>query len=208
MPVKVRQSLQIPDVLRQYIFAYPTFTLPVPAFGVPENGSYYGEPNANDVPRTVYVNGYFRQEFSTGWDIRWPILSEPSENQSLQECVGSGDRVSHWATMGPEPGNNRGTSKSRKWRISSQTVLNMMTPNRLCNINLRTLTTTPESVRMRTVYMATLQQEIRDKFLTRLSKDLDVTKIEELKKVLADGKKPKPDDFVKIFSLPAAGDLK
>ena len=56
--------------------------------------------------------------------------------------------------------------------------------------------------------MATLQQDIREKFLEKLSKDLDAEKIEELRKVLADDKKPKADDLIKIFSLPAGGALK
>jgi len=58
--------------------------------------------------------------------------------------------------------------------------------------------------------MATLQQQIADKFLAKLakSKDVDAGKIDELKKLLADPKKLKADDFVKIFSLPAGGDVK
>jgi hypothetical protein len=31
---------------------------------VAENGSYYGEPNANGVPKTVYVDGYYRKDGS------------------------------------------------------------------------------------------------------------------------------------------------
>jgi len=58
--------------------------------------------------------------------------------------------------------------------------------------------------------MATLQQQITEKYLAKLasSKDVDAGKIEQLKKLLADTKKPKVDDFVKIFSLPAGGDVK
>ena len=58
--------------------------------------------------------------------------------------------------------------------------------------------------------MATLQQQIADKFLAKLakSKDVDAGKIEQLKKLLADSKKLKADDLVKIFSLPAGGDVK
>jgi len=58
--------------------------------------------------------------------------------------------------------------------------------------------------------MATLQQQIAEKFLVKLadSKDLDADKIDQLRTLLASGKKPKADDFVKIFSLPAGGDLK
>jgi hypothetical protein len=58
--------------------------------------------------------------------------------------------------------------------------------------------------------MATLQQQIAEKFLTKLSesKDMDAEKIDQLRSLLADSKKLKADEFVKIFSLPAGGDLK
>ena len=58
--------------------------------------------------------------------------------------------------------------------------------------------------------MATLQQQIAEKFLAKLaeSKDVDAEKIDQLRKLLADSKKLKVDEFVKIFSLPAGGDLK
>jgi hypothetical protein len=58
--------------------------------------------------------------------------------------------------------------------------------------------------------MATLQQQIAEKFLAKLeeTKQLDAEKIEQLKKLLADSKKLKADEFVKIFSLPAGGDIK
>ena len=58
--------------------------------------------------------------------------------------------------------------------------------------------------------MATLQQQIIEKFLGKLaeSKHVDADKIAQLKKLLSDTKKPKADDFVKVFSLPAGGDVK
>ena len=58
--------------------------------------------------------------------------------------------------------------------------------------------------------MATLQQQIAEKFLAKLtkSKTVDADKIDQLRTVLADSKKLKADEFVKIFSLPAGGDLK
>lgn len=58
--------------------------------------------------------------------------------------------------------------------------------------------------------MATLQQKIAEKFLAKLaeSKDVDAGKIEQRKKLLADTKKLKADDFVKVFSAPAGGDVK
>jgi hypothetical protein len=58
--------------------------------------------------------------------------------------------------------------------------------------------------------MATLQQQIAEKFLTKLaeSKTVDAEKIDQLRKLLAESKKLKADDLVKIFSLPAGGDLK
>lgn len=58
--------------------------------------------------------------------------------------------------------------------------------------------------------MATLQQQIAEKFLTNLleSKVMDTEKIDQLRSLLADSKRLKADEFVKIFSLPAGGDLK
>ena len=58
--------------------------------------------------------------------------------------------------------------------------------------------------------MATLQQQIVEKFLAKLteSKAMDVDKIDQLRSLLANNRKPKADDFVRIFSQPAGGDLK
>lgn len=58
--------------------------------------------------------------------------------------------------------------------------------------------------------MPTLQQKIADEFLAKLaqSKDADPTKIEQLRKLLTEKKKPTAEEFVKIFSLPAGGELK
>jgi hypothetical protein len=58
--------------------------------------------------------------------------------------------------------------------------------------------------------MATLHQQIADKFLTKLagSKEIDSGKIEQLRTVLADSKKIKADEFVRIFSQSDAGDIK
>jgi hypothetical protein len=58
--------------------------------------------------------------------------------------------------------------------------------------------------------MATLQQQIAEKYLAKLaeSKDLNAEKIDQIRILLATGKKPKTDEFVKIFTLPAGGDLK
>ena len=56
--------------------------------------------------------------------------------------------------------------------------------------------------------MATLQQQIADKFLAKLAEteEIDAARIEQLRALLAQGKKPKAAEFVRIFSLPAAGD--
>lgn len=60
------------------------------------------------------------------------------------------------------------------------------------------------------VYMATLHQRIAEKFLMKLSESnqVDAERIGQLRKLLADGKKLKADDLVKIFSLSPGGDLK
>ena len=58
--------------------------------------------------------------------------------------------------------------------------------------------------------MATLQQQIAEKFLARLaeSKVVGPEKVAQLGDLFAAGKKLKVDDLVKVFSLPAGGDLK
>jgi hypothetical protein len=58
--------------------------------------------------------------------------------------------------------------------------------------------------------MTTLQQKIAEKFLAKLAagKDVDADKIDQLRTLLANSKKPKAEDFVKIFTLPAGGDVK
>lgn len=58
--------------------------------------------------------------------------------------------------------------------------------------------------------MATLQQQIVAKFLAKLteSKGVEAEIIDQLRILLADNKKLKADDLVKVFSQPAGGDLK
>jgi len=58
--------------------------------------------------------------------------------------------------------------------------------------------------------MATLQQQIAEKFLMKLaeSKGLEAEKIELLRVLLSDSKKLKADDLVRVFSQPAGGDIK
>jgi hypothetical protein len=58
--------------------------------------------------------------------------------------------------------------------------------------------------------MPTLQQQIAEKFFAQLadSKELSAEKIEKLRSALGAGKKPKADDFVKIFGEPDHGDIK
>ena len=58
--------------------------------------------------------------------------------------------------------------------------------------------------------MPTLQQQIAEQFLAALSKskEMDPEKIDQLRILLANNKKPKADDFVKVFSQPVGGDLK
>jgi hypothetical protein len=58
--------------------------------------------------------------------------------------------------------------------------------------------------------MPTLQQQITEKFLAKLaeSKDLHSETVEQLRTLLAAGKKPKPDEIVKVFQHPGGGDIK
>jgi hypothetical protein len=58
--------------------------------------------------------------------------------------------------------------------------------------------------------MVTLQQQIAEKFLTKLAESnrVDAEIIDRLRGLLADNKKLKADDLVKIFSRSAGEDLK
>jgi hypothetical protein len=58
--------------------------------------------------------------------------------------------------------------------------------------------------------MATLQRQIAEKFLAKLSEspEFDPKKIEEIRNLLTDGKKIKAEDLVRIFSAPLGGDIK
>ena len=58
--------------------------------------------------------------------------------------------------------------------------------------------------------MATLQNLIAKKFFDELmnSDEVDEEKVAQIRKLLALSKRPKADDFVKIFSQPAGDDLK
>jgi hypothetical protein len=58
--------------------------------------------------------------------------------------------------------------------------------------------------------MATLQRQIADKFLEKLAhaKDVDAAQLDELKTLFSGNKKIRVEDLLKIFTLPAGGDLK
>ena len=58
--------------------------------------------------------------------------------------------------------------------------------------------------------MTTLQEQIAQLFLAALSgsKEVDAEKLEHLRTLLATNKRPKAEDFIKIFALPAGGELK
>jgi hypothetical protein len=57
--------------------------------------------------------------------------------------------------------------------------------------------------------MATLQQEIAEKFLAQLAEreDFEAEMVDQLRSLLAAGKKLKADDFVEIFSSSARDDV-
>lgn len=58
--------------------AYVPPVLSVPVYGsVAENGSYYGQPNVNGVPKTVAVGGYYRKD---GTYVRGHYRSAPGSN--------------------------------------------------------------------------------------------------------------------------------
>jgi hypothetical protein len=58
--------------------------------------------------------------------------------------------------------------------------------------------------------MSTLQKQIAEKFLAKLaeSKNLHSETIDQLRTLVAAGKKPKADEIVKIFEYPGGGDIK
>lgn len=58
--------------------------------------------------------------------------------------------------------------------------------------------------------MATLQNKIADKFLSSLAEsgEVDAEKLELIRQLITKGKKPKADDFAKVFSTPKGGNVK
>ena len=58
--------------------AYEPPAVAAPVYGrVAENGSYYGQPNVNGVPKTVAVGGYYRKD---GTYVRGHYRSAPGSN--------------------------------------------------------------------------------------------------------------------------------
>lgn len=58
--------------------AAPTLHATTPPRRVAENGSYYGQRNANGVRKTVFVRGYYRQD---GTYVRGHYRSAPGSNR-------------------------------------------------------------------------------------------------------------------------------
>lgn len=58
--------------------------------------------------------------------------------------------------------------------------------------------------------MANLQQQIAEKFLAALAenKDVGAEEIAQLRQLLTRGKKPKADEFIRVFTAPAGGEVK
>jgi hypothetical protein len=58
--------------------------------------------------------------------------------------------------------------------------------------------------------MPTLQQQVAEKFMTKLAETgtLEPERIEQLRGLLAGGKKVKAEELVKLFASPAGGDIK
>lgn len=58
--------------------AFEPKAVTTPVYGrVAENGSYYGQPNVNGVPKTVAVGGYYRKD---GTYVRGHYRSAPGSN--------------------------------------------------------------------------------------------------------------------------------
>lgn len=58
--------------------------------------------------------------------------------------------------------------------------------------------------------MASLQQQIADKFLASLAQrdEVDADKVTELRQLLSRDKKPKVDEFIRVFTAPPGGEIK
>lgn len=60
------------------VTAYDPTAISAPVYGAfAENGSYYGQPNVNGVPKTVAVGGYYRKD---GTYVRGHYRSAPGSN--------------------------------------------------------------------------------------------------------------------------------
>jgi hypothetical protein len=80
VPVFVPGVITVPQSVygSTAITAYEPVVLPAPVYGsVAENGSYYGQPNVNGVPKTVAVGGYYRKD---GTYVRGHYRSAPGSN--------------------------------------------------------------------------------------------------------------------------------
>ncbi len=80
VPVFVPGVITVPQSVygSTAITASEPVVLPAPVYGsVAENGSYYGQPNVNGVPKTVAVGGYYRKD---GTYVRGHYRSAPGSN--------------------------------------------------------------------------------------------------------------------------------
>ena len=60
------------------VTAFEPQAVTTPVYGrVAENGSYYGQPNVNEFPKTVAVGGYYRKD---GTYVRGHYRSPPGSN--------------------------------------------------------------------------------------------------------------------------------
>jgi preprotein translocase subunit Sss1 len=58
--------------------------------------------------------------------------------------------------------------------------------------------------------MAKLQEQIVEKYLAALAEsgEIDSEKIDQIRKILMRDKRPKPEEFVRIFTAPIGGEIK
>ncbi len=80
VPVFVPGVITVPQSVygNTAVTSYEPVVLPAPVYGsVAENGSYYGQPNVNGVPKTVAVGGYYRKD---GTYVRGHYRSSPGSN--------------------------------------------------------------------------------------------------------------------------------
>jgi hypothetical protein len=78
-PTVIRGDLGSVAIQPSVISPLPGYVITTPSVGIAQNGSYYGQPNSNGIPKTVAVNGYYRKD---GTYVQGHYRSAPGSNPS------------------------------------------------------------------------------------------------------------------------------